>query len=155
MLAGSSTKYRIPARNCCPTASPVTTTPVTATRERRTRRRSPTLRPKCQRLRRAIHRQDMAKWWGNAPVWALALQEQCNASQDGQWALWGTDVMGTRGSISPDWIANTAYSVGTFMYPNVNNSNKYDWEVSTAGTSAATSGAEPNWNSCTTTCADG
>ncbi len=78
-----------------------------------------------------------------------------NASQDGQWALWGTDVMGTRGSISPDWVANTAYSLGTFMYPTVNNSNKYDWVVSTAGTSAATSGAEPNWNSCTTTCADG
>jgi hypothetical protein len=78
-----------------------------------------------------------------------------NASQDGQWALWGTDVMGTRGSISPDWVANTAYSVGMFMYPTVNNSNKYDWVVSTAGTSAATSGAEPNWNSCTTTCADG
>jgi len=78
-----------------------------------------------------------------------------NASQDGQWALWGTDVMGTRGSISPDWVANTAYSVETFMYPTVNNSNKYDWVVSTAGTSASTSGAEPNWNSCTTTCADG
>ena len=51
--------------------------------------------------------------------------------------------------------SNTAYSLGTFMYPTVNNSNKYDWVVSTAGTSAATSGAEPNWNSCTTTCADG
>jgi hypothetical protein len=75
------------------------------------------------------------------------------SSQDGQWALWGTDVMGTRGSVSPDWIANHAYALGTFMYPTVNNGNKYDWVVSTAGTSAPST--EPNWNGCSTTCADG
>jgi hypothetical protein len=73
-------------------------------------------------------------------------------SQDGQWALWGTDVMGTRGSISHAW-ATGAYTAGAFMYPTHNNTGQNDFQASTGGT---TGGTEPNWDaSCTTTCTDG
>jgi hypothetical protein len=76
-----------------------------------------------------------------------------NASQDGQWALWGTDVMGTRGSVSPAWGASTAYTLGSFMYPTSNNTAKDDFQVTTAGTSGS---SQPNWGiSCTTSCTDG
>ena len=76
-----------------------------------------------------------------------------SASQDGQFALWGTDVMGTRGSISPAWAGTTGYALGSFMYPTSNNTGKNDFQVTTAGTS---SGTQPNWDSaCTSTCTDG
>jgi hypothetical protein len=76
-----------------------------------------------------------------------------NASQDGQWALVGTDMMGTRGSTSPAWAGSAAYALGATMYPTSNNAGKYDFQVIAAGT---TSGTQPDWDAaCATSCVDG
>jgi len=103
----------------------------------------------------------------SATVWRIAHEyntgstpsysEQNNfasVSQDGQWALVGSDLMGTRGSRSGDWVANHAYGAGQTIYPTstLQNLGNNDFVATTAGTSG---GTEPNWDSCTTTCTDG
>jgi hypothetical protein len=77
-------------------------------------------------------------------------------SQDGYWALITSDMMNTRGNRSSDWVASHAYLATNpdQIFPLTNNTNGYGWYASTSGTSAA-SGSEPNWDSCSTTCADG
>jgi hypothetical protein len=72
-------------------------------------------------------------------------------SEDGQFMAVTTDMMGTRGSISADWQANHAYTLGATMFPTAGNPGNYDFQATVAGTSSAT---EPSsWcqtASCTT-----
>src|ERR1019366_5329214 len=54
-----------------------------------------------------------------------------------------------------DWQGSTAYIVNdytSFIYPQTGNSAKHAFQATTAGT---TSGIEPTWSGCTTTCTDG
>ena len=83
-------------------------------------------------------------------------------SQDGNWALFGTDVMGTRGSRSGGWVATTSTPIGTPIFPTVNNTGNFDYVATAIGGSTAAGGigttgsGQPNWDSsCTTTCTDG
>ncbi len=70
------------------------------------------------------------------------------SSEDGQWAAVATDMMGTRGSISPDWKRNYPYAWGAFMYPACNstsgictNAGRYDFQATTVTGNSA--GNEP------------
>jgi hypothetical protein len=83
-------------------------------------------------------------------------------SQDGNWLLWGTDVMGTRGSRSAAWTATHSYPIGTPIFPTTNNTGNFDYVATAIGGSTAAGGtgtsgsSQPNWDSsCTTTCTDG
>lgn len=74
-------------------------------------------------------------------------------SEDGQFAAVTTDMMGTRGSTSPDWIANHTYALGTTMFPTSGNAGGYDFQILTAP-SGNSGGTEPAWcqtSGCTTT----
>ena len=56
--------------------------------------------------------------WGTGSVFNFNGQnEQGMNSQDGTFAALATDVMGTRGSISPDWTATNAYVYGAIVNP--------------------------------------
>lgn len=74
-------------------------------------------------------------------------------SQDGTLAAIGVDMMGTRGSSSPDWAASHAYALGDSIFPLTGNSANGEFIVTTAGTSG-NSGSQPAWLSCTPTCTD-
>jgi len=91
----------------------------------------------------------------------FAAQNNISAiSQDGQWVLIPTDMMGTRGSRSPAWAATTSYPIGTPLFPTNHNSLNYDFVATAIGGSTAaggtgtSGGTEPHWNNCTTTCLD-
>lgn len=73
-------------------------------------------------------------------------------SMDGTFAALNTDVMGTRGSASPDWTASHAYALGDSIFPLTGNSQGVEFMATVAGTSGAT---QPNWATCTTTCVNG
>jgi hypothetical protein len=59
-------------------------------------------------------------------------------SADGQLMAVTTDMMGTRGSISADWQANYAYTLGATMFPTAGNPGNYDFQATVSGTSSAT-----------------
>lgn len=73
-------------------------------------------------------------------------------SQDGTLAVVGTDMMGTRGSTSWIWQGTHAYALGDTIFPTAGNPSNVEFIVTTAGTS---SGTEPTWSACTSTCTDG
>jgi hypothetical protein len=84
-------------------------------------------------------------------------------SQDGQWALIGTDMMGILGSISSIWQSGN-YAIGSAIFPTNYNTGSYDYVATAiggsgaAGTTGTTGGAEPHWDACAgtpVTCTDG
>ena len=80
-------------------------------------------------------------------------------SQNGAWALWGVDIMGTRGSTKAAlWTAgsSTKYPVGTPLYPTSNNNrNMYEWIVTSCSGTCTSGTTEPVWDGSTTTITDG
>ncbi len=84
-----------------------------------------------------------------------AQNNESTISQDGNWALVPTDMMGTRGSRSSDWRGGQSYAVGSYMYPQSNNTAHYDWVVSAISGTGTSGTGEPNWDSCASgTCID-
>ena len=77
-----------------------------------------------------------------------------NMSQDGTIAIFTSDFMGTRGSWSGDYSGtNKSVALGLQIYPKANNSGKYSYVASAAGTTGT---SEPNFDSsCAPTCSDG
>jgi hypothetical protein len=92
---------------------------------------------------------------GSNPIFNL--QNNVSAvSPDGQFAMITTDMMGTRGSTSADWMASHGYVLGATMFPTSGNPGNFDYQIITAptGNSGAT---EPAWSTCQSkgsTCTD-
>jgi len=93
-------------------------------------------------------------------------------SQDGGWAAVSTDVMGTRGSNSPDWVSGATHTWGDYIYPQQYNGGGgtsfsptgHDYQVTaiggnsnpTPGTTGTAGTSRPNFDTnCTATCTDG
>lgn len=88
---------------------------------------------------------------GSSPTFGI---QNCigGISQDGTLAAVATDMMGTRGSTSHGWAGTTAYALGDTIFPTSGNAANIEFLASVAGTS---SGTQPTWSTCTTTCTDG
>ena len=76
-----------------------------------------------------------------------------DVSQDGTLAALTTDMMGTRGSTSPDWASGYTYVLGDSIFPTSGNPSNIEFQATTVVGPAGV--VEPTWSTCTSTCTDG
>jgi hypothetical protein len=107
-----------------------------------------------QKLYRIMHNYNT----GSSKFFSVQNNEGTNSS-DGTFAAIQTDVMGTRGSVSPDWASGHGYNPGDLINPCSNNANQSSFQIQgSACTSSSgpitwpqTSGQVVTDNNCTWT----
>ena len=85
--------------------------------------------------------------WGTSSVVDFYGQNELGMnSQDGTFAAFATDVMGTRGSHSPAWSAGSVLYGGIINPTSASNANHSSYQNLTAST--FTAATEPDWSTC-------
>ena len=109
----------------------------------------------------SLSRTPVVNFTSNTPVACsvLPVGYASNSAWAGMFAMANDGSIGYTAGGAGDWAASTAYTTtgaNAFIYPVAGGTNTGHnaFQVTAGGTSGA-SGSEPNWASCTTTCADG